>query len=421
MRQVLKLSYLCGKFQLVEDNYQLVTKTVSGLEEVLADEIRGMGAKNVRLLHRAVLCEGNKEMMYRINYGARTALKVLKPFKTFFAKNEEELYKQAQEIHWFEILTTDKTFAIDAVVSGSYFTHSQYVSYKLKDAIVDQFRDVYGIRPSINTLNPDLRINLHIREDKVQILFDSSGESLHKRGYRKMVDKAPMNEVLAAGLIQLSGWQADSNFIDCMCGSGTLPIEAAMFAMKIPAGYYRKEYGFMKWPDYDEELWNKIRLEADSKICDFDHEIWASDRSAKAVSIAENNVQYAHLSHDIHLMKKNMEDLTPPEGGGIVIINPPYGDRLEEDDIDEVYENIGNTLKHNFVGFKVWLITDDAVALRHVGLRPVKKIPIWNGPLECRFVCFDIFEGKYRDMKAREENEKNEESDNQPPTSDSES
>ena len=236
----------------------------------------------------------------------------------------------------------------------------------------------------------------------LSFLFDSSGESLHHRGYRKQVDKAPMNEVLAAGLIQLSGWKADCNFLDCMCGSGTLPIEAAMYAMKIPAGYYRKQWGFMKWDDWDPELWQRIKDEADSQICDFDYEIWASDRSPKAVAIAENNINYAHLQHDIHLMKKNMEDLTPPEGGGIVIINPPYGDRLEEDDIDSVYENIGNTLKHNFQGFRCWLITDDAVALKHIGLKPSEKIPVWNGPLECRFVCFDIFEGKYKEMKAKE-------------------
>ena len=386
----------------VEDNYQLITKTAAGLEDVLANEIKALGAKNVRPMHRAVICEGNKELMYRINYEVRTALKVLKPYKSFFARNEDDLYKKVQEINWFELIRTDQTFCIDAVTSGRYFTHSQYASLKMKDAIVDQFRDVYGIRPNVNTLNPDLRINLHIREDKITILFDSSGESLHHRGYRKQVDKAPMNEVLAAGLIQLSGWKADCNFLDCMCGSGTLPIEAAMYAMKIPAGYYRKEFGFMKWDDYDAELWQRVKKEADDKICDFDYEIWASDRSPKAVAIAEGNINYAHLQHDIHLMKKDMNDLTPPEGGGIMIINPPYGDRLEEDDIDDLYAEIGRTLKHNFQGFKCWLITDDAVALRHVGLKPLVKIPIWNGPLECRFVCFDIFEGSMKDKKARD-------------------
>ena len=385
----------------MEDNYQLITKTVAGLEEVLAAEIKNLGAKNVRVMHRAVICEGNKEMMYCLNYNLRTGLKVLKPFKTFFAKNPDELYKKVQEIQWWELLRTDQTFCIDAVTSGRCFTHSQYAALKMKDAIVDQFRDAVGPRPSINTLNPDLRINLHIREDKVQILFDSSNESLHHRGYRKQVDKAPMNEVLAAGLIQLSGWKADCNFLDCMCGSGTLPIEAAMFAMKIPAGYYRKQWGFMKWDDWDPELWQRVKAEADSQICEFDHEIWASDRSPKAVSIAESNIANAHLQHDIHLLKKDMADLTPPEEGGIVIINPPYGDRLEEDDIDQVYEDIGNTLKHNFQGYRCWLITDDAVALKHVGLKPSAKIPVWNGPLECRFVCFDIFGGSLKEWKTK--------------------
>ena len=389
----------------MEDSYQLITKTAAGLEEVLAGEIKALGAKNVRIMHRAVLCEGNKELMYRINYSVRTALKVLKPFKNFYAKNPDELYKKVQEINWCELLRTDQTFCIDAVTSGRYFTHSQYAGLKMKDAIVDQFREVIGLRPSINTLNPDLRINLHIREDKVTILFDSSGESLHHRGYRKQVDKAPMNEVLAAGLILLSGWKADCNFLDCMCGSGTLPIEAAMFAMNIPSGYYRKEWGFMKWDDWDPELWKRVKEEADSQIREFNHEIWASDRSPKAVAIAEGNINYAHLQHDIHLMKKDMNDLTPPEGGGILIINPPYGDRLEEDDIDTLYENIGHTLKHNFEGFQCWLITDDAVALKHVGLKPSAKIPVWNGPLECRFVRFDIFGGSLKDKKAREAEE----------------
>ena len=389
----------------MEDSYQLITKTAAGLEEVLSGEIKALGAKNVRIMHRAVLCEGNKELMYRINYGVRTALKVLKHFKNFYAKNPDELYKKVQEINWCELLRTDQTFCIDAVTSGRFFTHSQYAGLKMKDAIVDQFREVIGLRPSINTLNPDLRINLHIREDKVTILFDSSGESLHHRGYRKQVDKAPMNEVLAAGLILLSGWKADCNFLDCMCGSGTLPIEAAMFAMNIPAGYYRKEWGFMKWDDWDPELWKRVKEEADSQIREFDHEIWASDRSPKAVAIAEGNINYAHLQHDIQLMKKDMNDLTPPEGGGILIINPPYGDRLEEDDIDTLYENIGHTLKHNFEGFQCWLITDDAVALKHVGLKPSAKIPVWNGPLECRFVRFDIFGGSLKDKKAREAEE----------------
>jgi Predicted N6-adenine-specific DNA methylase len=395
----------------VEENYQLVVKTAAGLEPALAEELRNLGANYVHELNRAVSCQGDKALLYKINYCARTALKVLKPFTSFRARNEKQLYDKVQEIKWFDYLTTDQTFAIDAVVNGRFFTHSQYASLKMKDAIVDQFREVYGKRPNVNTLNPDLRINLHISEDKITISFDSSGESLHKRGYRKMVDKAPMNEVLAAGLIQLSGWKANCNFIDCMCGSGTLPIEAAMFAMNIPAGYYRSSFGFMKWADFDKDLWLKVKQEADDQIKEFDHEIWASDRSPKAVAIAKGNITNAHLQHDIHLQKRSMESFTPPEGGGIVIINPPYGDRLEEDDIDAVYKSIGDTLKHNFAGFQVWLITDDAFALKQIGLKPSKKIPVFNGPLECRFVRFDIFDGSYKDMKKQQadKGEQNEE------------
>lgn len=386
----------------MNETFPIIVKTIPGLESVLAQELQMLGGVNIKELNRAVSLDGDLEMLYKANYCLRTGLRVLKPFVSFKARNDKQLYNKIQDIRWPDLLGVDQTFAIDAVVTGEVFKHSQYAALKVKDAIVDQFRDIFGMRPSVNTLRPDLRINLHIVDEKVSLLFDSSGESLHKRGYRKMVDKAPMNEVLAAGLIQLSGWKADCHFIDCMCGSGTLPIEAAMYAMKIPAGYYRKDYGFMRWSDFDKELWEKVRRDADDKICEFDFEIWGSDRSAKAVAIAEGNIKNAKLQHDIAIQKKKMEDLIPPPGGGIVIINPPYGDRLEESDIDAIYKSIGDTLKHHFQGYQAWLITDDAVALKQVGLKPSKKIPIKNGPLECRFVKFDIFGGTYKDKKARE-------------------
>ena len=380
-----------------------------GIAPILAREMADLGFRTADVLESAVETEGTLADCLRLNMHLRTAHRVLYALDVFRARNGEDLYDELVQIPWERYLDPHGYFSIDRWVDNPTIRNSSFAALKAKDAIVDQFRDVMGPRPSINTLNPDLRINLHIREDKVQVLFDSSNESLHHRGYRKQVDKAPMNEVLAAGLIQLSGWKADCNFLDCMCGSGTLPIEAAMYAMKIPAGYYRKQWGFMKWDDWDPELWARIKEEADSQICEFEHEIWASDRSPKAAAIAESNINNARLQRDIHLMKKNMEDLTPPEEGGIVIINPPYGDRLEEDDIDQVYENIGNTLKHNFQGYQCWLITDDAVALKHVGLKPSAKIPVWNGPLECRFVRFDIFGGTLKDQKAREAEENKDE------------
>lgn len=384
------------------NTFRLIAKTVSGLEDILAGELLALGAVNVEPAIRAVTFEADLQMLYKANYCLRTALRILKHVTSFSAANEQQLYDQIYKTNWHEYLDIDKTFAIDAVVSGKSFTHSQYVAYKTKDAIVDQFRDRFGARPSIDNEEPDLRINVHINNTQVNLSFDSSGESLHKRGYRDIVDKAPMNEVLAAGIIMLSGWKADCHFVDCMCGSGTLPIEAAMIAMNIPAGYYRKEFGFMKWKDFDRNLWQEVVKEADNKMAGFNHQIIGSDRSFKATEIARQNIRNAHLHKDIKIVKRNMEEFTPPEAPGILIINPPYGERLEENDIKALYSSVGDNLKRNFKGYKAWVISSDLFALKHVGLKPSKKYTVFNGPLECRFVCFDIFEGRHKDMKKRE-------------------
>jgi putative N6-adenine-specific DNA methylase len=251
----------------------------------------------------------------------------------------------------------------------------------------------------VDTQNPYLRINLHISNDQVNLSFNTSGDSLHKRGYREIVDKAPINEVLAAGLIKLSGWKADSHFVDSMCGSATIPIEAAMMGMNIPAGYYRKSYGFMNWTDFEPELWKAVMNEADGMICEFDHEIIGSDRSLKAIEIARQNVRKAHLHKDIRIIRKNMEEFAPPQPSGFLIINPPYGERLEEKDIKALYSSIGDSLKRNFSGYRAWIISSDFYALKHVGLKSAKKLTVYNGPLECRFVCYDIFAGSHKEMK----------------------
>lgn len=372
---------------------------MAGLEGVLAEELTAMGALNVEPLYRAVSFEGNKELMYKANYCCRTALRILKPITSFVARNELALYNNIFKIQWHEIFNINETFAIDAVTSGNYFTHSQYAALKVKDAIADEFREHFGARPSVDVEDPDLRINVHIENEKVTVSFDSSGESLHKRGYRKNVDKAPMNEVLAAGLIKLTGWKCDSNFVDCMCGSGTLPIEAAMLAMGLPAGFFRKKWGFMTWHDFDKELWQNVMLDAGAEMEEFNYEILASDRSAKAVEIARANIENAHMHYDIKLSKQDMFEMVPPEGGGIMIINPPYGERLEEKDIVTLYKGIGDALKKNFKGFEAWIISSNKDALKLIGLKPSKKIDVYNGPLECKFEKFDIFEGSYKDMK----------------------
>lgn len=375
---------------------------MAGIENILAEELAAMGAQNVEVLNRAVSFEGDKALMYKANYCCRTALRILKPINSFVARNELMLYNNIVKIKWHEIFNINETFAIDAVTSGNYFTHSHYVALKVKDAIADEFREHFGARPSVDVDNPDLRINVHIENERVTLSFDSSGDSLHKRGYRKAVDKAPMSEVLAAGLIKLTGWQCDSNFIDCMCGSGTIPIEAAMMAMNIPAGFFRKKWGFMTWHDFDKELWNNVVLDAGAEMKEFEYEILASDHSAKAVEIARANIENAHLNHDIKLNKQDMFEMVPPEGGGIMIINPPYGERMEERDLVDFYKSIGDALKKNFKGFEAWIISSNNDAIKLIGLKPSQKINIYNGPLECKFEKFEIFEGSYKDKKIRE-------------------
>jgi len=386
----------------MENTFKMVAKTMAGLEGVLAEELTAMGAENVEVLYRAVGFEGDQALMYRANYCCRTALRILKPVTSFVARNELALYNNIFKIKWHEIFNINETFAIDAVVSGNYFTHSQYAALKVKDAIADEFREHFGARPSVDVEDPDLRINVHIENEKVTLSFDSSGESLHKRGYRKVVDKAPMSEVLAAGLIKLTGWKCDSNFVDCMCGSGTIPIEAAMLALGIPAGFFRKKWGFMTWHDFDPELWQRVMREAGAEMEEFNYEILASDHSAKAVEIARANIENAHLQYDIKLSKQDMFKMVPPEGGGIMIINPPYGERLEEKDLINLYKGIGDALKKNFKGFEAWIISSNKDVMKLIGLKPSKKIDVYNGPLECKFEKFEIFEGSYKDKKIKE-------------------
>lgn len=382
-----------------KDSFTLIAKTNAGLETILAQEIRQIGATDIEILNRAVRFSADLELMYKANYLLRTALRILKPIHHFRAKTEDQLYKGVQDFDWSLVMQTDQSFAIDEVVTSPHFTHSHYIALKTKDAIVDQFRDREGKRPSVDINFPDVRLNLHISNDQCSLLLDSSGTSLHKRGYRSYADKAPINEVLAAGLIQLSGWQADSHFLDGMCGSGTIPIEAAMFAMRIPAGYYRKEFGFMKWADFDRQCWQQVVDEANEQISEFDHQIIGSDRSRKALEIARRNIRQAHLHKDITLLRKPIEEFTPPEGKGVVIINPPYGERLEEEDVYALYKSIGDTFKTNFKGYQAWVISSELQALKRLGLKPSKKFTVYNGALECRFACFDIFAGSLKERK----------------------
>ncbi len=380
----------------------MIAKTFFGLEEVLAEELQEIGALEVEPINRAVSFKGDLSVLYKANYLCYTAIRVLKPIATFQVSDEEELYKEIHKIQWWRYMDVDQTLAIDAVISQSKITHSKFASLKAKDAIVDAFRDKFKRRPSVNPETPDLRINIHIFKENCTVSLDSSGDSLHKRGYRISVDKAPLNEVLAAGLIKLSGWKGETNFMDPMCGSGTLLIEAALQAFGVPPGFYRKDFGFMRWKDFDKESWGKIKDDAVDLQKDFEYRIIGSDRSFKAISIARENLKSAKFHKDIELTKCSFEDLKLDIDEGVMVCNPPYDERLSVEDIKGLYQMIGDQMKQKLQGFNAWVLSGNLEVLKFVGLRPSRKIIVYNGPIECRFAKFEIYKGS---KKAKFQNE----------------
>ena len=379
------------------EKFKMVAKTMVSLEEVLAEELRELGAENVTVVNRAVEFEGDMRMLYRANYCCRTALAILKPFAEFDANDDQEFYEQVYKIRWEKILDCDCTFMIDSTTSGEVFTHSYYAALKTKDAIVDRFRRNFGKRPSIDTEMPDYKFNLHIRDNHVTLLMNSSGDSLHKRGYRQGVGVAPINEVLAAGLLKLAGWKCDCNFYDPMCGSGTMLIEAAMMANNIPAQYYRgNRFGFMRWKEFNLGEWKSVKNEEDRKIgaLDFEGEIWGNDINEQVIQQCEKNLEYTKLHHDVMLHIGDFADQEPPEGKTLIVTNPPYGERIKVEDLNAMYEKLGDTFKQKYgKDCDVWLITSDFEAMKHIGLHPSKKIPVQNGALDCRFLHFELYDG----------------------------
>ncbi|MFK5855011.1 MAG: THUMP domain-containing protein [Bacteroidota bacterium] len=393
-------------------------KTFAGLEEALATELKELGADDVEIIKRGATFRGDEELMYKINYMSRLAVRVLKPIGVFEVKGEEQLYEKVRKINWMDVFNLNQTFSVDANLFHSDMDHSHYAALKTKDAIVDQFRDATGKRPWVNVETPDIYIDVHISHNVCTISLDSSGESLHRREYKIAADKAPINEVLAAGMINLSGWKCDVDFYDPMCGSGTIPIEAAMLAMKIPAGYYRKKFAFMSWDGHNEELWKKVKQEADDGMVDAECEIFASDRSEKAVAITKRNLKHAGLHKDINISVKYF-DSVKPETGGVLIMNPPYGIRMEErGELRDLYKGIGDVLKQNFMGFDAWVISPNFETAKFIGLRPSQKVTLYNGPIETRFLKFEVYEGtrRYGDKSSenyQEAGADNEKSDNE--------
>lgn len=373
--------------------FKMVAKTFKGLEEVLYNELITIGATSVRKGIRMVEFEGDKEMMYRANFYLRTALRILKPIANFKVQDEDELYQAVKKTDWSSFFDVKSTFAVDSVVNSKYFSHSKYVALKVKDAIVDQFRDKFGKRPYVETDDPDVRLSVHITNDLCTISLDSSGESLHKRGYRIKATKAPLNEVLAAGMILLSGWDGKSVFIDPMCGSGTILIEAAMIAHNIPPGIYRNRFAFENWNDFDDDLLQKI-YDEESQNENIDIQILGYDVSEVAIRIAEENCKNAGLHRMISLQVKDIEQLVPENTPkGVVVTNPPYGERLVKDEIEVFYKMMGDQFKNNFANFTVWLLSSNMQAIKNIGLHPDQKLTLYNGPLECKFLKYSIYQG----------------------------
>lgn len=382
----------------MEQEFELIAKTFMGLEPVLAKELTELGANNVQTGRRMVSFTGNKEMMYRANFQLHTAIRILKPIAHFKAKSADDVYEEVKKIDWTQYIGLEKTFAVDSVVFSEEFRHSKFVSYKVKDAIVDQFREKTGKRPNISVANPDIRLNMHIAEDQCTLSLDSSGESLHRRGYRQESVEAPLNEVLAAGMILMTGWHGETDFIDPMCGSGTLLIEAALIARNMAPGLFRKEYAFEKWADFDKDLFDNIYND-DSKEREFDHKIYGYDVDIKAVNTARLNVKAAGLTSDITVTEADFKDFTQPAEKSIIVTNPPYGERISTPDLLGTYRMIGERLKHQFLNNDAWILSYREECFDQIGLKPSLKIPVYNGSLECEFRKYQIFDGKLKDFR----------------------
>lgn len=389
----------------MQQNYTMIATTLFGMEEVLAEELRNLGAMDVKPGVRSVSFVGDKGFMYKANLSLRTAIRILKPLKSFTARDEHEMYDKLKKINWLQYIDAHGTFAINAVSNSRNFTtNSHYISLKAKDAIADYFREKTGERPNVDIKHPDLRIHVHIENMVCNVSLDSSGDSLHKRGYRDRTNLAPINEVLAAGLVLLSGYRGFTHFVDPMCGSGTILIEAAMIAANIPANINRKEFGFEKWQDFDVDLFEKIYQSLMKKIVNPTHKILGFDKAPSAVEKAKENIKNAHLDEFIKVYQINFfESQKEWEGPTTILFNPPYGERLELDNIDLFYKQIGDTLKHNYTDTVAWFITSDMQALKHVGLRTSRKIPMKNGDLDCKFVKYEMYEGSKKLSKSHGE------------------
>ncbi len=377
----------------------MVAKTLFGLEAVLAEELAFLGAGNIKVLNRAVSFSGDKGLMYRTNYCLRTALKILVPVSEMELERADDLYDYVRGINWEMHLGVDDTLAVEVALKSDLFTHSQFVAQRIKDAVVDQFRDKHGRRPSVDLESPNLRINAYLQNKKIILSLDSSGDPLYRRGYRFRQGPAPLNEVLAAGLVKLTGWDGTAPFVDFMCGSGTIPVEAAMMAVNLPPGSLGRTFGFQKWRDYDRELFRDLAAPKNFPGKPSAVQIYASDISPSAVRLAINHARNARVSGMISFRTCHFNDLQPPPGPGVLLINPPYGERIVPNDINQLYSEIGNRLKLSYKGYNAWIFSGNPEAFKHVGLHPSKKIALYNGQLACKMHGYSLYSGSRKQSK----------------------
>lgn len=378
---------------------EMKVTTFFGLEDVLARELQQLGGRNVEVFKRGVSARGDLGFLYKANLCLHTALKVLVPLTRFTANNEQELYDNIRQLPWEKFISQTDSLMVESVVNSELFTHSLFISQKVKDGIVDRFREKTGKRPDVDLLRPVLRLYIHIFRNEVSVHLDSSGDPLYKRGYRSDINEAPMKEVLAAGLVKLSEWEKHLLLIDGMCGAGTIAIEAALWANNIPPGYYRNDFGFMRWRNFDEKLYDTIFDSSVSRIREDKVEIIANDIDSPTLKKAKTNTHNAKVDDVISCRNESFFDLIPHRKSGVVILNPPYGERLPVSEIEKLYKEIGNKLKKDFKGFNAWIITSSPEAIKSIGLRPARKIQIFNGSLECRYLKYELYEGSKKASK----------------------
>lgn len=380
-------------------DFEMKVTTFFGLEEILADELRRLGGKNILLFKRGVSVVGDLGFLYKANLCLHTALKVIVPVCKFNANNEHQLYDAIKTIEWEKFISNSETLMVESVLNSDVFTHSQFVSQKVKDGIVDRFREKTGQRPNVDLLRPDFKLYVHIFRNEISLHIDSSGDPLYKRGYRSDINEAPMKEVLAAGLVKLSGWEKHLLLIDGMCGAGTIGIEAALWANNIPPGYYRNDFNFMRWQNFNEKNYDIIFESAINKIKEDKVEIIANDIDSHTLKKAITNTKNAKVDDAVNCTNQSFFDIKPSRAGGVVILNPPYGERLPVAEIEGMYKEIGNKLKKDFQNFNAWIITSSPEAIKSIGLRPSRKIQIYNGSLECRYLKFELYGGSKKAVK----------------------